>query len=62
MCRCLSRLILWARSLQTNAPDGFEESSNDDIFQVARKMKADGIALEKIALYTGLKQEVIEQL
>lgn len=45
-----------------SVPDEFDEAADEGILQVARKMKADGIALEKIALYTGLKQEVIEQL
>ena len=43
-------------------PDEFDDANMEEIVNVARSMKADGVAVEKIEKYTGLTAEEIESL
>lgn len=45
-----------------SVPDNYEAVVEEGILKVASKMKADGMALEKISSYTGLTIEDIEDL
>ena len=43
-------------------PDDFEDTTDETMLKLARKMKADGIPMELIAKYTNLTVEEIEKL
>ncbi len=43
-------------------PDEFEDSDKDDMVKAARRMKADGMGVDKIGQYTSLTAEEIEAL
>ena len=43
-------------------PDEFEDSDKDDMVKAARRMKADGMGVDKIGKYTSLTAEEIEAL
>lgn len=45
-----------------SAPDDFEDSVDEEMAKLARRMKADGLMPELITKYTGLTAEEIEKL
>jgi hypothetical protein len=45
-----------------SAPDDYEDSVDEEMAKLARRMKADGLAPELITKYTGLTAEEIERL
>lgn len=45
-----------------SAPDDFDESVDEEMMGLARRMKADGLTAEQIERYTGLTAEEIEKL
>lgn len=45
-----------------SAPDDYEDSVDEEMVKLARRMKADGLTPELITKYTGLTEEEIERL
>ena len=45
-----------------SAPDDYEDSVDEEMAKLARRMKADGLTPELITKYTGLTAEEIEKL
>jgi hypothetical protein len=45
-----------------SAPDDYEDSVDEEMVKLARRMKADGLIPELITKYTGLTAEEIERL
>ena len=43
-------------------PDDFEDTADEEMVKLARRMNADGMAVEQIAKYTGLTEKQINNL